>query len=166
MNGRRRMMTGVRPLWIFESGNEKFTNGELKSGVWNGMPKFSGGEIIVKAAYYVSGEEIFTYPGEGSILGIDFTKYRKLKARGNVPYWMDGFEIGIGYGPVGAEECYIRPSEGWVDGKFFESKGDFELELDISSVKGKCPINLYAGGSLDSGEEYRAEINISELWVE
>ena len=163
---RRMMMTGVPPFWIFESGGSALANGQLYNAAWSGKPDFSDGKIIVKARYYNIEGEVTRYDGEGSVFGVDFAKYKKLRAKVSVPYWQDGFKIGIGYGPAGASESSSIETGLWTGGKFFTAKGDYDVEFDISAIKGKCPINLYASGANGSGEAYRAELDVSELWLE
>ena len=156
-----------KALWIFESGGSALANGQLYNGAWSGKPSFSNGKIIVKAKYYDIDGEIMRYAGKGTIYGINFTKHKKLKAKVSVPYWWSGFEIGIGYGPVGADgSTHFIDTALWTGGKFFNATGDYEVEFDISSIDRECPVSLYASGADGTGEAYRAELDVLELWLE
>lgn len=165
---RRLLLNSIKPLYIFEKGDNELANGAFSQNVWNGKPKFLNGCIVVSSQD--AGEGAY-YRGGGTIYGIDFTNYKKLHIKVNVPNYAKyigggGFTIGVGYGSVKeqyAYDSYFEPEE-WANGEFYTDEGDYETEFDVSLIKGECPITLFAAGL--TAEGLKAILYIYDIWLE
>lgn len=173
MNRRRMMMGGKKkPLIIFQYGNSRLSNGTLASqgSLGMGRASFKNGMLVLSSGYNANFDS--SYYGHDRIFGIDFTGYKKLCFKVNVPDYAQyvgggGDKIGIGYGPVGTNGSY-EPKE-WEGGQLYTRRGDYETELKLPIIKGECPINLVAEGvstNIATGEYSFAVLNIYDIWLE
>lgn len=160
MDLRRRMMSAVKPLFIFEFGKKALSNGvfQKKPAYLTDGINFSGGYLFLGHDYDRSNGTLVETRGYADIGGIDFSRYKKLhfECRAittdyNSSY--TNFLVGYGEKVGAAAEAYYTEFQN-------VPKTFGVLSFDISGISGEQFIKMLNNTSGNT------DVQIKNIWLE
>lgn len=160
MDLRRRMMSAVKPLFIFEFGKTALSNGvfQKKPAYLTDGINFSGGYLYLGHDYDRSSGTLAETRGYADIGGIDFSRYKKLRFEcraitTDYNSLYTNFLVGYGEKVNAAIQAYYTEFQN-------VPKAFGVLSFDISGISGEQFIKMLNNTSGNT------DVQIKNIWLE